>query len=112
MNRQATGLGKDGPPAPLDNGSSLMDSDGAEVALAVAAPVGGQGEDLGETMEAKLKEDLKAQAKGPVLNPIEMASPSEARRTRYSNRPLSPRVNPKFTPSRPGRLRARSNPAA
>jgi len=31
--------------------------------IGAASPVGGQGEDLGETMEAKLKEDLKAQAR-------------------------------------------------
>jgi membrane-bound serine protease (ClpP class) len=31
--------------------------------IGAASPVGSQGEDLGETMEAKLKEDLKAQAR-------------------------------------------------
>jgi membrane-bound serine protease (ClpP class) len=31
--------------------------------IGAASPVGGQGEDLGETLEAKLKEDLKAQAR-------------------------------------------------
>ncbi|NLF10351.1 MAG: nodulation protein NfeD [Anaerolineaceae bacterium] len=32
--------------------------------IGAASPVGSQGEDLGETMEAKVKEDLKAQARG------------------------------------------------
>lgn len=32
--------------------------------IGAASPVGSQGEDLGETLEAKLKEDLKAQARG------------------------------------------------
>jgi len=32
--------------------------------IGAASPVGSQGEDLGETMEAKIKEDLKAQARG------------------------------------------------
>jgi membrane-bound serine protease (ClpP class) len=32
--------------------------------IGAASPVGGQGEDLGETLEAKIKEDLKAQARG------------------------------------------------
>jgi membrane-bound serine protease (ClpP class) len=31
--------------------------------IGAASPVGGQGEDLGETLETKLKEDLKAQAR-------------------------------------------------
>ena len=31
--------------------------------IGAASPVGGQGEDLGETMEQKIKEDLKAQAR-------------------------------------------------
>lgn len=32
--------------------------------IGAASPVGGQGEDLGETLETKVKEDLKAQARG------------------------------------------------
>jgi len=35
-----------------------------ETSIGAASPVGGQGEDLGETLEAKIKEDLKAQARG------------------------------------------------
>ncbi len=31
--------------------------------IGAASPVGSEGEDLGETMEAKVKEDLKAQAR-------------------------------------------------
>ncbi|WP_298010543.1 nodulation protein NfeD, partial [uncultured Anaerolinea sp.] len=44
-----------------------------ETSIGAASPVGGQGEDIGETMESKVKEILKASARGLTLRRGESA---------------------------------------
>lgn len=44
-----------------------------ETSIGAASPVGGQGEDIGETMESKVKEILKASARGLTLRRGETA---------------------------------------